>query len=112
MSHPIEIDVETLRDKFAAGDDVLLIDCRERDEYDLVRLDPAVLMPMSELVGRVDELRPQQQRDVIVHCHHGGRSLRVAMWLRQQGFERVSSSRAGSTPGPRESTRLFRGIDC
>lgn len=93
--HPLEVDVETLRDKLAAGDDVLLLDCREQDEYDLVRLDPAVLLPMSQLAGRVAELEPHRDREVVVHCHHGGRSLRVAMWLRQRGFARASSLAGG-----------------
>jgi len=95
MPHPLEIDVEALRDKLAAGDDFLLLDCREQDEHDLVKLDPAILLPMSELAGRVDELRPHQAREIVVHCHHGGRSLRVAMWLRQQGFARTSSLAGG-----------------
>lgn len=95
MHHPIEIDVETLRDKLAAGDDVLLIDCREPHEHELVRLDPAILIPMSEMAARVEELRPHRDREVVVQCHHGGRSLRVAMWLRQQGFERASSLAGG-----------------
>lgn len=95
MSHPLEINVETLRDKLAAGDDLLLVDCREQDEYDLVCLEPAILVPMSELAARVDELRPHVDREVVIHCHHGGRSLRVAMWLRGQGFARVSSLAGG-----------------
>ena len=95
MSYPLEIDVETLRNRLAAGDDLLLVDCREQDEYDLVRLDQAVLVPMSEFAGRVEELRPHQDREVVIHCHHGGRSLRVAMWLRGQGFSRVSSLAGG-----------------
>jgi rhodanese-related sulfurtransferase len=93
--HPLEIDVETLRDKLAAGDDFLLVDCREPQEYELVRLDPAVLVPMSELRDRLGELEPHREQEIVVHCHHGGRSLRVAMWLRQQGFSKASSLAGG-----------------
>lgn len=92
---PLEIDVEMLRDKLAAGDDFLLLDCREREEYAVVRLDPAVLIPMSELASRVSELEPHRDREVVVYCHHGGRSLRVAMWLRQRGFARAGSLAGG-----------------
>jgi rhodanese-related sulfurtransferase len=31
----------------------------------------------------------------VVHCHHGGRSLRVTQWLRNQGFAKVSSLSGG-----------------
>ena len=94
-NHPLEIDVEMLRDKLAASDDFLLLDCREADEFEIVRLEQATLMPMSELAGRVEELEPHRGREIGVQCHHGGRSLRVAMWLRQRGFERACSLAGG-----------------
>ena len=94
-SHPLEIEVEALRDKLATGDDFLLMDCREADEYQIARLEPAVLVPMSELADRVGELDQYRDREIVVHCHHGGRSLRVTMWLRQRGFQRVSSLAGG-----------------
>lgn len=93
--HPLEIDVEALRDRLAGDADLLLVDCREQNEYDLVRLEPAVLIPMSELTTRVGELDSHRDREIVVHCHHGGRSLRVAMWLRQQGFARACSLAGG-----------------
>ena len=93
--YPLETDVNTLRDRLAAGDDLFLLDCREREEYEIVKLERATLLPMSELMERVGELEPQREREMVVHCHHGGRSLRVAMWLRQRGFERVSSLAGG-----------------
>lgn len=94
-NHPLEIDVETLRDKLAASDDFLLLDCREPNEFEFVRLEQATLIPMSELNERVDELEPHRDREIVVQCHHGGRSLRVAMWLRQRGFERACSLAGG-----------------
>ena len=60
------------------------------------RWQPGVtLLPMSELANRVAELEPHRDGEIVVHCHHGGRSLRVAMWLRNQGFARVSSLAGG-----------------
>lgn len=95
MAYPLEIDVEALRDKLAAKNDLVLVDCREQDEYDLVRLDAATLLPMSEIADRVAELEPQRNREVVVYCHHGGRSLRIASWLRRQGFEQACSLAGG-----------------
>ena len=94
-SHPLEIDVETLRDKLAAGDDFLLVDCREPQEHEIVRLEKATLVPMSEFADRLSELEPHREREIVIHCHHGGRSVRVAMWLRQRGFERAASLAGG-----------------
>jgi rhodanese-related sulfurtransferase len=92
---PIEIDVTSVHGKLAAGDKFLFVDCREQDEFDSVKIDGAVLLPMSQFAERVGEIEAHREADVIVHCHHGGRSLRVANWLRQQGFEKAQSMAGG-----------------
>ena len=92
---PIETECRTAKSQLQAGGDVLLVDCREQEEYDLVHIVGAKLLPMSQLLARVAELDPYRKHRVIVHCHHGGRSLQVANWLRQQGFTRAQSMAGG-----------------
>ena len=99
-SLPLEIDCQSTKSCLdAAGDtvsgDVILIDCREPDEHKLVHIDAARLIPMTEMAARVAELEPFRNARVIVHCHHGGRSLRVVHWLRQQGFSQAQSMAGG-----------------
>lgn len=92
---PLAIDVhsvKTMRDQQA---DFLLLDCRERDEHDFVRIDGAVLIPMSELMSRQAELEAHRHGHIVVHCHFGGRSLQVTEWLRNQGFSRVQNMSGG-----------------
>ena len=91
----METDCRTLKTKLDAGDDLLLLDCREEDEYQLARIEGATLIPMSQLQARAAELEPHRQREIVVHCHHGGRSLQVTAWLRQQGFANVRSLAGG-----------------
>ena len=45
--------------------------------------------------GRVGELEAFKQKEIVVHCHHGGRSLKVTHWLRGQGFANVKSMAGG-----------------
>ena len=92
---PIEIDCRTVQQKLQSGEDFLLLDCREPDEHQFVSIPQAQLLPMSEIVQRVQELQPHRGSEIVVHCHHGGRSLRVAMWLRQQGFAKACSMAGG-----------------
>lgn len=77
------------------GDDLLLLDCRERDEHEFVRIESATLLPMSEIQERLADLEEHRERTIVVHCHHGGRSLRVAAWLRSQGWHAAQSLAGG-----------------
>jgi len=72
----------------------LLLDCREPMEFEMARLEDSVLMPMGDIPSRAhQELDPDQH--IVVLCHHGQRSLHVALWLRQQGFESAQSLAGG-----------------
>ncbi len=95
MNEPMEITCEAVKAKLDGGDDFLLLDCRETTEHDTVNIAEATLLPMSEIQDRVGELDEHKDREVVVHCHHGGRSLQVAMWLRQQGFPTAKSMAGG-----------------
>lgn len=91
----IEIDCQNVKSKLDSDDSFLLLDCREQNEWDHVRIDGATLVPMSEIQERVGELDAHRDGEVIVYCHHGGRSLQVANWLRQQGFSQAQSMAGG-----------------
>jgi rhodanese-related sulfurtransferase len=94
-SLPWEVDVRAVDAMRRAQEPFLLLDCREPDEHATAQIVGAELIPMSELAERIGELAERQQDRIVVHCHHGGRSLRVARWLRNQGFDRVQSMAGG-----------------
>jgi adenylyltransferase/sulfurtransferase len=86
MTTPINITCQEFHQLRTNNPAIPLIDCREQDEFDLVHIKGARLVPMSKLAERVGELEGLKSQHFVVHCHHGGRSLRVVNWLRQQGF--------------------------
>ena len=65
----------------------VLLDVREPWEYEKARILGAVLMPMREVPSRLDEI--DEEKEVVALCHHGGRSMQVAIFLEKNGFKRV-----------------------
>lgn len=92
---PLEVSVQEVKRMLDAGEDFLLLDVRQPREYQVARIEPAVLLPMNELPARVDELRAHAGKTIVAHCHHGGRSMQVTQWLRAQGFADVRNMTGG-----------------
>ncbi|MEM8736936.1 MAG: rhodanese-like domain-containing protein [Planctomycetota bacterium] len=78
-----------------AGGPMVLLDVREPAELGLAAIAEAVVFPMSEIKSRLVELDQYAEDRVVVVCHHGARSMQVAAFLRQQGFEEVHSMAGG-----------------
>lgn len=67
-----------------AGPRPVLLDVREPWEFEICKLADAILVPMSTIPARMQELDPEAETVVI--CHHGGRSMQVAAYLERNGF--------------------------
>lgn len=65
----------------------VLLDVREPWEFERARIDGAQLVPMREVPARLAEIA--REREVVAICHHGGRSLQVAMFLEKNGYNKV-----------------------
>lgn len=76
-----------------AGEDLLLLDVRERGEVAIAALPGAVHIPMGEVPARCSELRRGPM--IVALCRSGARSLQVARFLEQQGFSRVANLSGG-----------------
>jgi len=65
----------------------ILLDVREPWEFERARIEGSLHVPMREIPGRLGEI--DADREVVAICHHGGRSMQVAMFLEKNGFSRV-----------------------
>ena len=70
-----------------------LLDVREPWELQIARIEGALHIPMAQVPARIAEL--DAGTDVVVVCHHGGRSMQVALFLEKQGFARVHNMVGG-----------------
>ena len=68
--------------------DAILIDVRQESEWDAGHAPMATLVPLAELGDHLEEL--PRDRLIICACRSGGRSLRAATFLQEQGFDSVN----------------------
>ncbi len=85
-------EVQALRER---GEDFLLLDVRQPEEFATARLEGALLIPLGELPHRVDELAAWKSRRIVAQCHHGRRSAQACEILLQHGFESVVNLSGG-----------------
>jgi rhodanese-related sulfurtransferase len=65
-----------------------LLDVREEWELGVASVPDVVHIPMGEIADRLGEL--DRSREVVVLCRSGRRSLQVANFLQQNGFQAVN----------------------
>jgi len=87
-----QITVKELKRRIDTGEDVYILDVREPWEQKIAQIG-GKLIPQNEVPQRLAEI--DREREVIVHCHHGVRSQRVAEILQQAGFPRVANLAGG-----------------
>jgi rhodanese-related sulfurtransferase len=88
-----EISVEELKQRRDRGENPLVLDVREEWELQLARIPGVLHVPMNEVPARLGEF--SKDAETIVMCHAGGRSLRVAQFLWNQGFTNVANLSGG-----------------
>jgi rhodanese-related sulfurtransferase len=96
----MEIDVATAKRWMDAGTDeqgqsVFFLDCREPNEHQVASIQGVTLAPMSQWPPAQEVLDSMQGKQIVVLCHHGGRSLRVTRWLRDNGYPTAVSMAGG-----------------
>ena len=91
---PIDIYPTEVKQLLDAGK-IILIDCREQSEWDTAHIKGAILMPMSNWANEIEQLKQYEDQHIVVHCHHGGRSMRVTQWLRGNGFPSAQNMAGG-----------------
>ena len=86
MSTQPNVPVVTVSD---LRDDAVMVDVRERNEWDAGHAPEAVFIPMGDLPSQMEAL-PIGDGPLPVVCRSGNRSGRVVAWLTQQGIDAVN----------------------
>jgi adenylyltransferase/sulfurtransferase len=89
VGQEFEITPAELKAKMERGDDFMLIDVREPEEYAIARIPGSRLIPRATLPERVHELSSADT--IVVHCKSGVRSGMAVDFLKQAGFRKVKN---------------------
>jgi sulfur-carrier protein adenylyltransferase/sulfurtransferase len=79
-----EITATDLKKRLDQGDDIQIIDVREPNEYEIGRIPDSKLIPLGQVLNRMNEIDPE--RETVVHCKMGGRSAKAIDALHRAGF--------------------------
>src|SRR5687768_6350886 len=91
-----EITATELKEKLDNGEDIQLIDVRQPDEYAYAKIPGAKLIPLGEIINRMDEL--DETKEIVLQCKMGGRSAQAIQFLTRAGFKgKMSNLKGGIT---------------
>ena len=82
-----------IKARLDSGEALELIDVREREELAIAAIEGARVLPMSQAATWIDQL--PGDRELVIVCHHGMRSMQVAIALAQRGHQNVTNMTGG-----------------
>lgn len=91
------ISAHDYKDLRKRGDEHVLIDVRERDEWDAGHIDDAIHIPRGFLEFKIEQAVPDKNAEIVVHCASGGRSALSVQALRKMGYLNVKNLEGGYT---------------
>jgi molybdopterin/thiamine biosynthesis adenylyltransferase/rhodanese-related sulfurtransferase len=101
-----EISATELNERLSRGEDLVLVDVREQNEWDAGHLYKAVHVPLSQFEQQYRAI--PRDRDVVVYCKMGGRSAHAQHHLQSLGYDRVTNLSGGVTAWRAEVDPNFR----
>ncbi len=92
-----QMTVEDLKQRLDRGEPLTLLDVREDDERAYCSIAaPGLHVPMGQVGECLEEIKKEMGTGpLVVYCHHGMRSMRVAAWLGQQGVGPIFNLQGG-----------------
>lgn len=84
-----EITSLQLNDMIINNKNLLLLDVRTEEEYNLCNIPNSVNIPLHDLEFQIDDLDAYKNEDVVIYCRSGKRSLTAAFILQECGFKHL-----------------------
>lgn len=89
------INAKETEDLLASGDDIVVVDVRSKDEYDMGHIDRAMHIDYNEFNNNLSKLDDYKDKKVLLYCRTGNRSEKAAKILEKNGFKKVYNAEDG-----------------
>lgn len=80
-----------LKERLKNGENILLVDVRQAYEHEERHIPGSILIPLTELEMRIDELDAHKKEEIVVYCKAGIRSQRACQILADHGFTKLAN---------------------
>jgi adenylyltransferase/sulfurtransferase len=87
-----QLSARDVKKRMDAGENLFILDVREPFEYQIANIG-GKLIPQNDVPQRIGEI--DRNQEIIVQCKSGGRSQRIAEFLKQSGFPNVANLAGG-----------------
>ena len=84
-----QITVDAAKNIMDSGEDFIILDVREQDEYDSGHIPGSILIPYREIEEKAIEVLPDKDRQILVYCRSGRRSKIASQSLAKLGYTNI-----------------------
>ena len=84
-----QITAEEAKKIMDSGEEHIILDTREQDEFDEGHIPGAILIPYTEIENKAEAMLPDKDKLILVYCRSGRRSKIAAESLAKLGYTNV-----------------------
>ncbi len=84
-----QITAEEAKKIIDSGEEHIILDVREQDEFDAGHIPSAILLPYTEIESKAGEMLPDKDKQILVYCRSGRRSKIAAEALARLGYTNI-----------------------
>lgn len=84
-----QITAEAAKKIMDSGQDFIILDVREQDEFDAGHISGAILIPYTEIESKAESVLSDKDKQILVYCRSGRRSKIAAETLTSLGYTNI-----------------------
>jgi len=89
------ISCEELKQKKENGEDIIILDVRNTDEFEAGHIEGAINVPLHLLPLKIEQTIPDKDASIMCNCQSGGRSALATQTLQKMGYTHVYNLKGG-----------------